>query len=309
MMRSNPLGRVVARAATACTTALLLAVGASPLTGTAQAWPATSGTLSFSGEAGEPVSGGQSYEFTADAVDMFDVQGSTDGNSVGITVNTPEGERWYLHLAAPDGRRLADGDTYVNAARWPYDEPTDPELDFSETDRWCDTGTGSFAVEHISFGPYGYVRELDASFEQYCGDSTVPLRGEVHAVMPAPPVELTLGMTLDPVGKVDTKTGSATVGGAVSCNKPARVTVVGAVHQYQKHAVDGVIGGSIQNVVVDCVPGAPVAWTVAVAPRDAGQAFQPGALTVRSTAKAPDHDYPVTVSTGEQSADVSLTKA
>ncbi|MFE5207370.1 hypothetical protein [Streptomyces sp. NPDC056600] len=284
-------------------------MSAPSLTGTAQAWPAASGTLSFSGEAGEPVSGGQAYALSADTVDMFDVQGYTGGDGVSITVNTPEGERWTLTMAAPDGRRLADGDTFANALRWPYAEPTDPQLEFSETDRWCGTSTGSFTVDHISFGPYGYVRELDASFEQYCGDSTVPLRGEVHAVMPAPPVELTLGMTLDSTGTVDAKTGQATVGGAISCDKPARVTVMGAVHQYQKHATDAAIGGSIENVVVNCVPGGPVPWSATVTPRDTGQVFRPGTLTVRATAKAPDQDYPVTVSTGEQAADLTLTKA
>ncbi|MFD0341785.1 hypothetical protein ACFVH0_24420 [Streptomyces sp. NPDC127117] len=74
------------------------------LSGTAQAHEAVSGSLAFSGEAGEFVSGGQSQEFTAGSVEIFDVSGPTAESTVSVTVVTPEGKRWSLHLQAPEGK-------------------------------------------------------------------------------------------------------------------------------------------------------------------------------------------------------------
>ncbi|MFE1771227.1 hypothetical protein [Streptomyces sp. NPDC059008] len=305
-MRSSAPRRTLTRAATVVTTALAVAVTAAPLTGTAQAHEAVSGSLSFSGEPGEFVSDGQSHQYTAGAVEMFDVSGSTDENAVGVTVVTTEGKRWYLHLAAPDGQKLTDGATYTQASRWPYAQPEDPELDLSETDRSCSTGTGSFTVSHIAYGPYGYVRELDATFEQYCNGSTQPLRGEVHARTAEPPAELAVGLDLDTTGKINTRTGEITVGGTVTCNKPAQITLAGNADQPQKRTTPV---GWYEDKTVSCTPGAPVPWTVSFASMEPGTTFQPGTVTVRGTGRANDRDYPVTVDTGQQTAEVALTKS
>ncbi|REK90330.1 hypothetical protein DY245_11295 [Streptomyces inhibens] len=305
-MKSSAPRRTVARAAAVLATAMTLAVAAAPLTGTAQAHDAVSGSLSFSGEPGEFVSDGQSHQYTAGATEMFDVSGPTDENSVGLTVVTPEGKRWYLHMAAPDGQKLTDGATFTGASRWPYAKPEDPELQFGETDRSCDTGTGSFTISHIAYGPYGYIRELDATFEQYCNGSTLPLRGEVHARTAEPPAELAVGLNLDTTGKVDTHTGKITVGGNVTCNKPARITLAGNADQTQKRATPA---GWYEEQVVNCTPGAPVPWTVSFASMEPGTTFQPGTATVRGIGRADDRDYPVTVDTGYKTAEVTLVKS
>jgi hypothetical protein len=305
-MRSNVLGRPLARAAAVLTTALALAATAAPLTGTAHAHEAVSGSLSFSGEPGEFVSGGQSHEYTAGAVEMFNVSGPTTEHAVGVTLVTPEGKRWSLHMEAPQGQKLTDGATFTNASRWPYAQPEDPKLEFGETDRWCNTSTGSFTITHIAYGPYGYIRELDATFEQYCNGSTLPLRGEVHARTAEPPAELVIGLNLDTEGKVDTKSGQITVGGTVTCNKPAQISVSGNVSQTQKH---GTPVGWYEDKVVACTPGAPVPWTVSLASMEPGTTFRPGTATVRGFGKADDRDYPATVNAGDNTAEVTLLKS
>ena len=160
--------RVLARAVGAVA-AMTVALTAAPLTDTAQAYSATSGTLSFSGNAGEPISGGQSYEYTTGAVQMFDVQGSADENGLTLAIDADEGTLWRLIVAAPDGQKLTEGTTYTGAKQWPDAGPGDPELVFSGiddgTEKGCNTNSGSFTIEHITFGPYGYVHELDATFE------------------------------------------------------------------------------------------------------------------------------------------------
>ncbi|WP_326666412.1 hypothetical protein [Streptomyces canus] len=288
--------------------AMAVALIAAPLAGTAQAYSATSGTLSFSGDAGEPISGGQPYDYSAGAVQMFDVQGSTDQNGLTVAIDADQGTLWRLIVAAPDGQKLAEGTTYSGAKQWPYAQPEDPELTFSGidngTEKGCNTNSGSFTIEHIAFGPYGYVRELDATFEQYCNGSTVPLRGAVHAVMPEPPVELAMGMNVDSGGAVDVPDGQITVGGTVTCNKPASVSLVGQIFQIQKK---GTPGASYETTVA-CTPGAPVPWSVRLTSQEPGTSFQPGTATMRSRARADDRDYPVTVDTGQQESEVTLSK-
>ncbi|MEU6258722.1 hypothetical protein [Streptomyces sp. NPDC047043] len=288
---------------------MTVALTAAPVAGTAQAYSAASGTLSFSGDPGEPISGGQSYEYTAGAVQMFDVQGSRDENSLDVAIDSEPGTLWRLIVAAPDGQKLTEGTTYTGAEQWPYAQPSDPELVFSGidngTEKGCNTNSGSFTIEHISFGPYGYVRELDATFEQYCNGSAVPLRGAVHAVMPEPPVELAMGMNIDPEGTVDVPDGRITVGGTVTCNKPASVSLVGQVFQIQKK---GTPGASYETTVA-CTPGAPVPWSVSLTSQEPGTSFQPGVATIRSRARADDRDYPVTADTGQQESEVTLSKS
>lgn len=282
---------------------------AAPLAGTAQAFGATSGTLSFSGDPGEPISGGQSYEYSAGAVQMFDVGGSRDENGLDVAIDSEPGTLWRLIVSAPDGQKLTEGTTYTGAKKWPYVQPGDPQLEFAGidngTEKGCNTTSGSFTIEHIAFGPYGYVRELDVAFEQYCNGSTVPLRGAVHAVMPDPPAELAMTMNTDPTGAVNVKNGQITVGGTVTCNKPASVSLTGQVFQILKK---GTPGASYETTVA-CTPGAPVPWSVKLTSQDPGISFEPGTATMRSRAKADDRDYPVTADTGQQESEVTLSKA
>ncbi|GGX14130.1 hypothetical protein [Streptomyces lomondensis] len=290
-------------------TAMTMALTAAPLAGVAEAHIAASGTLSFSGEAGEPMTGGRSYSYSAGSVQLFDVQGSRDENGLTVAVDAQEGTLWRFIIAAPDGQKLTEGTTYTGVKQWPYAQPEDPEMVFSGTDngteKWCNTSTGSFTIQNISFGPYGYVRELDATFEQYCNGSTVPLRGEVHAVMPEPPAELALGMSVDPEGGVDVPDGKITVGGTVTCNKPASVELNGQVFQVQKKATPG----ASYHTTVACTPGAPVPWSVRLTSLEPGTSFQPGAATMRSRARADDRDYPVTADTGQQEYQIQLSKS
>lgn len=306
-MRNRVLGRCLARTAAILTAAVALAVTAVPLTGTAQAHEALTGSLSFSGEPGEYISGGESHTYTPETTEMFDISGPVSQSAVGATIVTPEGERWFLHMEAPYGQKLTSGMTYTNASSWPDAGPEDPQLQFSVTDRYCESGTGSFTISHIAYGPYGYIREIDATFERYCSGSTLPVRGELHARMPEPPVELAIGMGLKTTGTVDTRTGQITVGGSVTCNKPARITLTASAYQIQKR---GTASGSYEDLVVVCEPGAPVPWTVSFPSNiDPTASFQPGDAVLRGVGRADDHDYPVTVDTGFPSADITLVKS
>ncbi|GGP59672.1 hypothetical protein [Streptomyces sindenensis] len=300
------LGRNVARTAVALGAAFALAVTMAPLTGTAQAHEAVAGSLSFSGEPGEYISGGQSHTYTPETTEMFEVSGPTSQSAVGATVVTPEGERWALSMSAPYGQILVAGTTYANARSWPEAQPEDPKLQFSETDRYCESGTGSFTISHIAYGPHGYIREVDATFERTCSGSTLPVRGELHARMPEPPVELAIGVQLETTGTVAARTGEITVGGTATCNKPARISINVSAYQTQKRAT---ANGSHEGLIVVCEPGAPVPWTTSFPSNiDPTASFQPGTAVLRGLASADDRDYPVSVS-DFQSNDITLVRS
>ncbi|MEV6165931.1 hypothetical protein AB0L71_29255 [Streptomyces sp. NPDC052052] len=310
-MSSGIRRRILARTA-GIVAAAALAIAATPLTGTAQAHSAVSGSLNFNGEPGEPISGGQSYEYTADTVQLFDAGGGTDENGFIVAVDATEGTLWRLLISAPEGQKLTAGTTYTGAKKWPDIQPGDPGLEFggidNGTEKACNTTSGSFTIENIAFGPYGYVKELDATFEQYCDGSTVPLRGEVHAIMPEPPVELAIGMNLDTTGSVD-KTGTITVGGDVTCNKPARFALRVSAYQIQKNATASGVAGE-DAFFVDCTPGAPVPWTVSFPSNlEPDATFKSGPAVLRARGETNDRDYPVTQRTGDLSSEITLVKS
>jgi hypothetical protein len=285
--------RVLARATATLALALAMATGTTGLLSGAEAHalPVTEGSFSFSGDEGDYISGGQSYAYSA-SQDRMNVSGNTDNRVVTVSVDGANGDWWTLNLAAPSGKSLTPG-TYTGATRYPFNEGTEPGLSLSGNGRGCNQLTGTFTIADVEFGPQGYVKKLDATFEQHCEGGTPAARGEVHITNPAPPAELGLGLAVALDGTASSLNGKATFHGTVSCNKPVQVNVGGDVTQVKKRDL---IRGSF-STSVSCTPGAPVAWTGTAVPTGSVP-FQKGDVEVeaRATAMDPDYDRPVTVS-------------
>ncbi|MGW4297345.1 hypothetical protein ACWEH1_30535 [Micromonospora chersina] len=99
-------------------------------------------------------------------------------------------------------------------------------------------------------------------------------------------VPLELGLTVAPDGTASTISGKAIVHGTVTCSQPTTVTVGGVVDQVVKKVlVRGRFGA-----LVDCTPGAPVAWTAAATPNDTTP-FGKGLAEVSTEASAYDGEY------------------
>jgi hypothetical protein len=174
---------------------LTAAVGGSLLVaGTAHAQPVTTGTLSFSGDSGDYISGGKSYSYSTGGGDALKVS-SANGSTLSVSVNAYNGDWWTLELDAPgtpdepvpgQSPILVPG-TYAAAHRYPFNG-TGPGLSLSGNGRGCNTLTGSFTVTKAVFGAGGYVQNFDATFEQHCEGGSTAARGEVHiSNAPAPP--------------------------------------------------------------------------------------------------------------------------
>ncbi len=293
-MRLNTPRRVLARATAVLALTLSMATGTTGLLSgpEAHALPVTEGSFAFSGDEGDWISGGQSYAYSTASQDRMDISADTANNSVRLGLDGANGDWWSLDLAAPSGETLAPG-TYTGATRHPFNEPTEPGLSLSGNGRGCNTLTGEFTIADVEFGPQGYVKKLDATFEQHCEGGTTASRGEIHINNPAPPAQLDLGLAVALEGTASTLNGKATLHGTVNCNKPVRVDVSGDVTQVKSQRL---IRGSF-NTSVPCTPGTPAAWTATAVPTG-DIPFQRGDVEVeaRATATDPDYALPVTVS-------------
>ncbi|MGH3378297.1 MAG: hypothetical protein ACRDP6_26600 [Actinoallomurus sp.] len=279
-----------------------LAIASLVTVGPASAQTVQTGTLSFTSDPGDYIGGGQSASYDTSAGDGLNVTGSTDDNSVHVGVNGANGDWWYLDIAAPQGQTLAPG-TYTGATRYPFQAAAEPGLSLYGNGRGCNTLTGSFMVQQVVFGPNGYVQNFDATFEQHCEGSDAALRGEVHITNPAPPPVLDLGLSIATDGTASTINGNATVHGSVTCTKAATVNVSGTlVETYRRVLVRGTYSKQ-----VDCVPGAPVAWS-AVATPTGDSPFRKGKAEATTQANGYDADYNDYATTSDTTV-VTLSKS
>lgn len=278
------------RTALAVTVCLSTMVGGVAAVGTAHAQPVQFGTLSFTGDPGDYISGGQSYSYATESGDDLGVFASGDGRSLRVGVNAANGDWWDLSLAAPLGQALTVG-SYPEAHRFPF-QGAGPGLDLSGNGRGCNTLTGSFEISDISFGPHGYVERLEATYEQHCEGSEPALRGKVHIANPPAPPELGLDLAVATDGTASTVSGNATAHGTVSCNKATDVTLAGTVRQVVRRVV---VKGDF-SVQVRCTPDQPAGWTATAIP-SGDRPFQKGGAEVTTRATGFDSDYgsPVTV--------------
>jgi hypothetical protein len=96
-------------------------------------------------------------------------------------------------------------------------------------------------------------------------------------------VSLNLGLTINPTGSVDAKTGVATIRGTVTCSEPVSVFLDGTVQQ----RIGRTLITGFFFTVVECDGVTP--WEVQVSAQDG--LFTGGQVQVSSSAFAPDRDF------------------
>jgi hypothetical protein len=136
--------------------------------------------LSYSSEPGDDVGRGESETFTNND-GYFRVSNSRTFDEINIRyTEVPLGgdDFWSLALASPQGTRLLPG-VYQGATRFPFPEPNTPGVRFNTNGRACNTLTGSFNIQDISYDLYGSVSNLRADFEQYCRGAEAGLFGQI----------------------------------------------------------------------------------------------------------------------------------
>ncbi|MET7965265.1 hypothetical protein [Micromonospora sp. NPDC005305] len=254
--------------------------------------PAT-GTFTVSGEAGEPLTGGNSYAFSTDAGDEMRLW----GHDQEITVRVFGG--WHLILVSGSDRPLAPG-TYTDALGYPWPGPN-PGLTLVGPNGPCDESVGSFTITDVVFAPYGYMEKLDASFEVYCDGAPVPARGEVHLTNPPAAPLLDPRATVADTGTIALRYGAATVHGTLTCRQAATLNINGAVTQ-------GRVRIWFAATDLQCAPDQVVEWAATTTPVD-GLRFRPGDAEVAAQVEGRDPFYDEYVQVDVGPTTVRLTRA
>lgn len=267
----------------------------------ASAQPVATGSLAFSGDEGDYISGGRSYSYSTESKDKLTVFSDETHKHVSVSISGVDGAWWSLDLAAPTGESLAPG-TYEGALRYPFQEAA-PGLSLSGDGRGCNTLTGSFTVQKAVFGPHGYVQDFDATYEQHCEGGSAALRGSVHIANPVAPAELAIGLKVATDGTASTLNGMAYIHGTVSCTAAAKVTLSGTVRQVAHRVI---IRGNY-STQVDCKPGAAVAWNATADPTGTTP-YDRGRAEVVTQATALDPVYNTNVSVNDTTV-VTLTRS
>ncbi|MGD8572720.1 MAG: hypothetical protein PVH98_09670, partial [Gammaproteobacteria bacterium] len=86
---------------------------------------------------------------------------------------------WYYNFAAPDGTGLSE-QVYLNATRYPFQDPQMPGMDVYGAGRGCSTLTGNFEVLELTKNNVDDIESLAVDFEQHCEGQDPALFGQVR---------------------------------------------------------------------------------------------------------------------------------
>jgi hypothetical protein len=73
------------------------------------------------------------------------------------------------------------GQSFTGAVRYPFNGSS-PGVDWTGEGRGCNTATGSFGIDAISYAGNGTLERLELNFEQHCEGGPAPLVGQVRYV-------------------------------------------------------------------------------------------------------------------------------
>jgi hypothetical protein len=243
----------------------------------------TGSALSFSGEAGDYISGGQAWSYDPTTATF----GWTASGDHALTVTVSGSAVWSARITAPTGQSLVAGSTYRTER---FETPAVGTLDLDGDGRGCNQTFGELTVRTAKFGPHNWVEEFDAGFVQHCESPDAPaLTGEIRIVNGPAPAELAVRANASATAKVIRASGRAVVGGSVTCNRPAQVTLTGDLAQRRSRTA--LATGTWTSVPVHCGT-TPTRWTASVKPSGAVP-FGTGKAEVTATWTAQDDVYGV----------------
>jgi hypothetical protein len=135
--------------------------------------PATGRSIYLQSEPGDYVGAGETHLFTqADAV----LSMSASGAHVTFSVR---GNQWWAgnFAAMSSAPQLAKG-YYGNLQRYPFNNPVTGGMDWSGNGRGCNTLTGWFVVDDVSY-VNGVLASIKLRFEQHCEGVAPALHGQI----------------------------------------------------------------------------------------------------------------------------------
>jgi len=140
--------------------------------------PASGNYVYLQSEAGDYIGAGRTYTYTqADAV----LTVSTSGGHLGLDVVGDK--RWTGDFQAMNVLSRLEPGYYGSLQRYPFYNPARGGLDWSGDGRGCNTLTGWFVVDAVTYAA-GALTAIDLRFEQHCEGGRPALHGQIHWVAP-----------------------------------------------------------------------------------------------------------------------------
>ncbi len=136
--------------------------------------PADGNFVYLQSDYGDYIGAGQSYLYTQ-ANAQITVSASSDHLSLNINGN----QYWYGDFQAMSGLSQLQPGYYGNLQRYPFHNPTKGGLDWSGQGRGCNTLTGWFVVDSVTYVG-GALTAIDLRFEQHCEGNVAALHGKIH---------------------------------------------------------------------------------------------------------------------------------
>jgi hypothetical protein len=126
-------------------------------------------------DAGDYIGGGQTYNYTqANAVLAVTVAGGL------LTVRITGDEQWSGRFQSPNTLTQLQPGEYTGLERYPFNDPVKGGLDWFGDGRGCNTLSGWFAVDSVTYDNNGALTTVDLRFEQHCEVATAALHGTIH---------------------------------------------------------------------------------------------------------------------------------
>ncbi len=138
------------------------------------ATPANGSYIYLTSDAGDYIGGGGTYTYTnGNAVLGVNVSGRR------LTVSVAGNQDWSGTFEGMNSIAELKPGYYGNLRRYPFNNAIKGGLDWGGEGRGCNTLTGWFVVDSISYAN-GQLATLDLRFEQHCEGGSSALRGKIH---------------------------------------------------------------------------------------------------------------------------------
>ncbi len=139
-----------------------------------EALPASGNYIYLQSMAGDYIGGGANRLFTdTNAVLNF------SGSGALLKVNVNGNSWWSGEFAGMNSLAQLEPGYYGDLQRYPFHNPVKGGLSWSGDGRGCNTLTGWFVVDKVSYVA-GKLTEVDLRFEQHCEGGAPALRGKIH---------------------------------------------------------------------------------------------------------------------------------
>jgi hypothetical protein len=141
----------------------------------AGATPSSGNYVYLVSDPGDFIGAGQTYTFTPAS---HTLSLSESGGLLLVTINGAS-QQWRGEFKGMVSIGSLQPGYYGNLQRYPFHNPARGGLIWSGNARGCNTLTGWFAVDSVTYSA-GILASVDLRFEQHCEGMTPALRGKIH---------------------------------------------------------------------------------------------------------------------------------